>query len=525
MENTESVKLFDANLIGYKRPDDLPELADWEPANDDQIFFEFNPDIGVLHGRYKEKYNLSKDTSFANFQIIKNHYCKRMPDVVRHLNYFTTFFDDEKGFFFSLLYVKATLDRNPDMKVARFEKLIIAKVITDEFVNNVKRMARDLYCININTDRENKFKATPKITNEHARMIVAVSFCFRLILPLCIHFSNITTRFKNKKDYIPVFDSIFMKCIDRFEGTKDDPDVRIYGPLCEFTAYRVNRAYNADLRLWNKKKHLYGDAKEINLQDLIHEVILVKGLYKLSYNKSVVSFIDGLITNDYKHFIRENFSCNPIEIEQDEGDGDYLSRAEALEMRIYQIDESNMIVSEVNTEDVIERIERDFQVGITKEEFDFYFDKVQINQVTQTLINSFYSNFFNNASTTFSLSRTDKIKLIIILKKYLQLKGMVILPQICTATMKSKYKNSTIKNLKFVEKYNTSSVYTSILDEKYRYVRELNPKEDPILKRISAIIQSTFIWVDPDPEINGIECEDLDLDRLNNEIQYFFSIC
>ena len=312
-----------------------------------------------------------------------------------------------------------------------------------------------------------------------------------------------------------------MKCIDRFE----EDDVKIYGPLCEFTEYRVNRSHNADLKIWIKKKHLYGDAKEINLQSLIHEVILVKGLYKLSYNKSVVSFTDGLISNDYKHFIRENFPCNPVEIEQDEGDGDYLSRAEALEMSIYRIDESNMIVNEVNTEEVIKRIEREMNIDISQEEFQFYFDRVQINQVTQTLINSFYSNYFNNANTTFNLNRTDKIKLIIYLKKYLQLRGMIILPQICTATMKSKYRDSSIKNTKFIEKYNTSSVYKSILEEKYKYVQELNPKDDFLLKKISSINQSTFIWVDPDPEIKGIVCEDMDLDRLNNEIQYFFAIC
>lgn len=517
----DKVTLFDTSIIGYQRPADLPELAEWDPENDDQIFFYFDHDTGIMKGRYKEKLHLSKESPFHYFRIIKNHYCNRMDDIVRHINYFCNFFDDDKEFFLSLYYAKSYLDRNPSIKFSRFEKVVINKIVTDNFVNNVKRMARALYNININTDRENKFKATPKITNEQARMIVAISFCFRLILPLCIHFSNISTRIKQKKDYIPIFDSIFMKCIDRFE----EDDVKIYGPLCEFTEYRVNRSHNADLKIWIKKKHLYGDAKEINLQSLIHEVILVKGLYKLSYNKSVVSFTDGLISNDYKHFIRENFPCNPVEIEQDEGDGDYLSRAEALEMSIYRIDESNMIVNEVNTEEVIKRIEREMNIDISQEEFQFYFDRVQINQVTQTLINSFYSNYFNNANTTFNLNRTDKIKLIIYLKKYLQLRGMIILPQICTATMKSKYRDSSIKNTKFIEKYNTSSVYKSILEEKYKYVQELNPKDDFLLKKISSIIQSTFIWVDPDPEINGVVCEDMDLDRLNNEIQYFFAIC
>lgn len=509
-------------MIGYTRPPELPELSEWEPENEEQVFFEFYPETGILRGLYKEKCYLSKDSSFASFRITISHYCNRMDDIVRHMNYFTTFFDTEKKFFLSLLYVKSAFDRTPDMKPSRFEKLIISKVVTDEFVDHVKLMAKNLYCININTDRENKYRSTPKITNEHARMIVAISFCFRLILPLCIHFSNVSSRLKNKMEYIPIFSSIFMKCIDRFE----EGDVKIYGPLCEFAEYRINRNFNADVGMWVKKKHLYGDSKEVRLRSTISEVILVKGLYKLAYNRSVVSFIDGLISNDYMHFITENFRSNPIEIEQDEsGDNNYLSRAETLEMQVYHIDESAMIINEINVEDAIERIQRNFQIDIPDDEFEFYFNKIQINQVTQTLVNCFYSKFFNNFDTTFNLSRTQKVRLIVLLKKYLQLRGMIILPQICTATMKSRYKEMTIKNLKFVDKYRESEIYDSVLKDKYKYARELSPKGDPILTKASSIIQATYTWVDPDPEIDGVVCDDIDLDRLNNEIQYFFSIC
>jgi hypothetical protein len=101
---------------------------------------------------------------------------------------------------------------------------------------------------------------------------------------------------------------------------------------------------------------------------------------------------------------------------------------------------------------------------------------------------------------------------------------MSLLPQICTANVKGRFKENIIKNSKFIEKFQSSSVYQNIIKSKFKYVYDLSPKKELIIKRLSTIINSTFILVDPDSEINGIEYTDVNIDRIIDEYLQFLSI-
>ena len=111
------------------------------------------------------------------------------------------------------------------------------------------------------------------------------------------------------------------------------------------------------------------------------------------------------------------------------------------------------------------------------------------------------------------------------MKKFLQLRGMIILPQICTAKVRGKFKDTCIKNAKFLERFTTSSVYQHIISEKYRYIKELGLKEDPIVKMLSTMLNSSFEFVDTDLEVNGRICDNINADMMVNELMLFLSIC
>ena len=210
---------------------------------------------------------------------------------MHHMNYFTRFYDLDRDTFFSIMTVKYMIDTHPDMPDEEFLKLLMNRIINDEFVAKCKKMAHDLYKININTDDDNKFKNTPKITNPQARQIVATSFCFRIILPLCIHFSNVSTNEENidKTGYLDRFSDIFMRIIKKFEYN----DVLFFSSLCRFVWFRVARLYKNNSKTFEQKKMIRGDTPELFCDKLIREVISVKTLYKLDYHRSCVSFIDG----------------------------------------------------------------------------------------------------------------------------------------------------------------------------------------------------------------------------------------
>lgn len=497
-------------------------LNEWVPTKD-EMYFTVDDNSNACANYFASILKINH-TQFETFIIIKKHYIERMSDILHHINYFINFYDVNREYCMSLLSVKYLVDtRQSSMTQKAFKKLILDRIITPTYVANIKRMVHDLYTVNIDTDVNGDYRSTPKITNAHAKVILAVSFAIRTILPICIHFTNISSSITTKRDYIPFFDSIFMDVITEFEKN----DTEIYSAICRFIAYRISRKYNSDIPMWEKKKQVHGANYETYLDELIHEVILVKSLYKIKYDSSVVSYFDGIIQKNYLQFKSENYKAKPVEISSEDfqnDSDDFLTHSESLEMSMYRIDESNIIINEVNNEDVMRQIHEHFNIDISDEEYEFYMDNIHLNRLTQVLIHAFYSRFFRDTKAVQLLPKSDVVYLIIVLKKYLQLSGMVILPQVLTATVCGKFKENVIKNFRFIEKYKTSAIYQNVIEDKFKYVRELNSKEDPIIKLLSIIINSVFTFVDPDPEINGKRCEDIQNDLIIDEFLRFLSI-
>lgn len=497
-----------------------PELANWVCNGEDEYYVYEND---TVRAKYEEILGLDQGTILSSFLILKNHFKVRMDDVVKHINYFIKYYDEDKELFLSVLSIKYIIDQSNSISQKAFCNLVMDRVITDSMVNKVKAMANDLYTLNIDTDSEGKFKSTPKITNNQARQIVGMSFCIRMILPLCIHFSNTNSTFIKKKDYIKAFDRIYMRIIEKFE--KDD--VPFYNSLYRFVKYQVDRAYNANRRTWTQKKQLYGHTKELYLEEVMHEVIIVKSLHKLNYELSCVSFIHGVIFSYNMNYRTENYKVKPYEIDGDESSSDsdeYFSHAEALEMSVYRIDESNSMINDVNNKKVLESIYENFNIDIDDDELLFYMRHCKINAITQFLLHSFYSRFFNDSYSLYTINKEATFRLLIYMKKYLQLKGMSILPQIVTAKVQGKFKENSIKNSKFTEKFASSSIYNNIISTKFKYVMELNSKEDLIIKRLSTIINSSFEFVDYESNVDGMEYKDVNTDIIIDEFLLFLSI-
>ena len=501
---------------------DHPRLNEWVPEDDDLKFIYVDEKV---HARFSDIFG-KQFPKFEMFKINKKHYKERMTDVCMHINYFMRYYDTKHDFLINVASVKYLIDRNPGMRPNQFKNVLIRTVVTKDFVHDMIHMAKDLYTVNINTDDDGKYRTTPKITNEQAKMLLGISFAIRAVLPLCVHFSNICEYIVSSHDYIKAFDSIFMDIVDHFEKSGDDY-FPIFYPLCRFVKYRLERSFNVDSPIWNKKKQLYGITFETVFQNMIHEVILVKSLYKIAYDRSVVSYIDGVVTNSYNHFRFENFKFKPIEIDADSGGSDsddYLTHAESLEMSIYRIDESNQIINDVNNELVLKQIYERFEFDIPQEELDFYYEHCKINNLMQYFLHTFYSGFFHSSTAIQTITRRDTIKLLVILKKYLQAARMVILPQLVTAVVRGRFKENMIKNTRFQEKYESSDVYRSVIEGKFRYIQEIAPKENPIQKKLSTIINSSFILVDYDPEINGRVLTDVPIDTVMDEYYTFLSI-
>lgn len=505
------------DIFEYK--EDIPMLDEWK-ANSGDRFVEFKEDYIQAHF---EKLELNPDNKLCIFIIKKFHYKSRADDICNVVNYFLTFFDKKWELFDAMLRIKYFIDQRPNMSLKAFRKLIMEEIVTKSFVKHIKEMTNHLYRLNIDSDTEGKYKNSPKITNDQARLIVAISFAIRCILPICIHFSDTNNNFIHKKEYIPCFDKITMHVIRKFEKN----DIPVFNAIEKFANYRIERYWKQDQRICFKKKQLYGTTQELYSEEVIHEVILVKSLYKLDYNRSVVSYIDGVIFRYHNNFKIENFKVKPIEIDQNENqsdDSERLSHAEAIEMSVYRVDESNALINEVNAREVLESIRKRFNVGFEEGELDFYYDRIRISPITTLILDSFFTRFFHDPNATLGLEREVIIELLIRLKKYMLLRKMVLLPQLCTARVRGKYRENTIKNSKFLEKVKSSNIWNDIIEEEYTYAKDLSTKDDILLKKFSVFINCQYEFVDFNGPDDGLIYEDIDQDQLIYEFSLFLSI-
>lgn len=506
-------------------------LVDWTPT-EDEVYFAVTPDNKI---KVIREVIIASHPQYSTYLIVMNHYINKLPDILKHINYFINFYDVDREYLLGISATKFVLDnRHKTIGIKAFTDLLMSRVVTDGFVDKIRKMVTDLYDLDIDKDRNCEYRSTPKITNDHAKVILACSFALRMILPICLHFVNITEDLSNEPEfsditvkptkrrrYIKTFIKIFMTVIHRFERDTCE----IYGPICRFVEYRIQRKYNSDSLMWEKKKQVHGTNMEIYLDEVIKEVIIVKSLYKIDYTKSVVSYFDGIIQQNYLQFKSENYKSKPFEISPEDSqrdEDDYISHSESIEMANYNVDESNSILNDVNIEEVMDHVRRAYKSLIDDDEYNFYFNTITLNAVNTQLMVLFYAPYFANSATLQLLNRSDAVMLLYVLKKWLTLKHFPIMAQMCTASIRGHFKNSAIKNTKFIEKYKTSSLYENI-EQRFRYVREIKPKDDPIITLMSSIINSSFTWVDYDPTINGLENDNLPIDKVVEEFMLFVS--
>ena len=508
------------NIVSQK-----PDVMEWKPESEEDIYYTFDGENIIAN--YNSKVGrLEEVSTLPIYYIKKNHYKVRMPEIAHYLNFFTRFYDLDRDTFFSMMALKYAIDINLQMTQKEFADRVLKQIVSKQFIAKCKLMACEEYKLNINADTSGRFNNTPKITNAQALQIVAISFCFKLLTPLILHFVNTNSNYdpSNKTGYLKCFTIIHHKIIKKFEY-KDTP---VYNALCRFVVFRAERLFRHNLVAFGQKQMLRGDTLEMYIEQLIREVICVKTLYKLDYRKSCVAFIDGIIHQYNSNYLKENYTCKPYEIDSDEtskDSDDSHSHAEALEMSMYKRDESAAMIADVNSRLIVDQLKSDYKaLGITDDEFNFYYGHYQPNDVNRYLFENFYAGKFKDPYAVCNINRRDMVYLLVCLKKILHLNGLHILAQLSTAAVYSKPKVNTIKNAQFIEELTSSPIYKEIIKTKYAALSELSLKDDPILSNLSMFINSVYTLIDYDPKINGYQLEHVDHYAMAHEFETFLAM-
>ena len=446
----------------------------------------------------------------------KGSYISKIFLITHYINYFIHFYDEDNELITNYFYIKYFIDLRPeikDMKRTEFIELLYSQLITDSIYEKVKKMVEDNYRVDLaSTNVDNiKYSESLEFTNEHAKMLFVVSIIIKILIPVILHY---ITLYRDKNEihelyqyYKPIFDMI-----------EEKEHINLYGKMYNSINVKVSLSENKNKVIWDKYE-VEGEDTTTYTEELLDKNIIVDNIFKYLFVKNIIAFNSVIIDTQLDFFVIKNLNINMREISTDK-DSEGLSSLDKLEMNTIKIDESLIVLSKINIKKTIKHIKKLMNIEITKEERDFYKKYMLITPIGKSLIFYYYAKYFDGYRDLNSITLKQYIDLMILMKRSLQMRGDIYLPQIISAQICGRINSRTIHNAKLLDKIQSSEMYKQLLSKKYKTLSKME-KSDVIISTLSTLINTQFLYCDYDLEdMLGQEIE-IDFDVLCQEYMSF----
>lgn len=495
--------------------DNFVRVDDWEPKQDEIFVY---PDGKLIVIPFEKIFK--RDIKAINtFIIKKDSYVNRLGNdkdkgICHYINYFINFYDEEKELLLSYLKLKYIID-NKHIKIKSpnsFIKALYSILFTDTMKKKISDMVEDNYYIDLTSNSGVKYAEQLEFTNEHAKIMMKISMSMKIMVPVLFHYINTyNINIGKEVSLFDFYENLFYMYSD---------SVDIYNKLYVTVEAKVKNHVSKNKHSWSQREILGVDPLTY-ADSLLKDKIISETMFKYTFNKNIVSFNSVIIDNQLGFFNKERYDYTMVELTSKK-DSDGLSGLDKLEMNTYKIDESLVILSDINIKHTIKKIKKSMKIKIPKEEINFYKQHYKISKFQVQLVFYYYAKYFGGYRDLNLITRKQFLQLLILLKRRLQFQGFVYLPQILTGNIE-KFNKRTIQNAKFLNKIENSSIYQTLVNEKFSTLEELK-KSNLILNLLSTIINTTFTIVDYDnPEKLGEPLEIGNPDILSDEFLNFLN--
>lgn len=462
---------------------------------------------------FDKLFNKQDNDALNTFIIKKESYVKRLPDLCHYINYFIKYYDYDNELLMAYFKLKFLIDNKAStIGLGAYIKFVYNILLSDSMVKKIIDLVEDNYYIDLTSDSGKTYNESLEFTKEHAKVMMQISMAMKLMVPVMFHYMNTYGLIKHRQYIFRFYEGLF----DLFGGDEID----IYNKLWISIYSKVNVNHVRNRVIWEQRE-IFGTDPLTHMVDLLKDKIISETFFKYTFNKNIISFNYVVLDRQLRFFIIEPYKTNRIELSAKK-DVSGLSGIDKLEMNSTKLDESTVILSSINIKKTIKRIKKSMHVDITKEEIEFYKNNLKITKFQSQLVFYYYAKYFGGYRDMNLLNRTQYLKLLIILKKRLQYQKFVYLPQVLTANIENRLNSRTIRNDKFLTKIGSSSIYKSIVADKYSMLDDLN-KPDLIINLLSTILNTTFTFVDYEhPDMTGKVIE-VDQDAVSDEFLNFLN--
>lgn len=484
-------------------------VDDWQPQPENEKVL-FNGKLIVVP--FDKLFNHQNTDVLNNFIIKKESYVKKIPEIVHYINYFINFYDPDNELLLAYLKLKFLIDNKKNtISIEAFIKFVYNILLSESMCEKIIKLVEDNYYIDLSSNTGIKYNESLEFTNEHAKVMMQISMAMKMMVPVMFHYLNAYGYIKNRSYLFRFYEGLF----DLFGS-----DIDIYNKLFISISSKVNVSYARNKVIWDQRE-IFGTDPLTHMDELLKDKIISETMFKYRFDKNVVSFNYVVLEKQLGFFLIEPYKTNRIELSAKK-DLTGLSGLDKLEMNSSKLDESIVILSDINIKQTIKRIKKNMHMDISDEELEFYRNNLKITRFQSQLVFYYYAKYFNGYRDLNLLNRTQYLKLLIMLKKRLQYQNFIYFPQIISANIESKLNARTIRNDKFLTKIQTSQIYQSLVENKYSTLENIN-KGDTILNLLSTLLNTTFTFVDYEhPDMLGTPIE-LNQDMVSDEFLNFLN--
>lgn len=460
------------------------------------------------------------------FEIGRKAFRNQISQSAQYLSYFTEFYDKEKELMTLYINLKKMIDDGAhSLTVPEYKKHLFGKMFRDYNIKEkIYQLVEDNYYIDITIDPESgrRFDDPDDFTNEEAKMLLAISFAHKIVMPPTEQYLKTNTIYDkddiNLVNLMPsLFIDLFYKVGDRYGNYEADTlQYKIY----RFAEKRVTKHYKGNKKLWVQHAALRGMTEAVSLDNLMMNSILSDNFFKLNFSFALTKFLKAVIGNSLHHtIVQSTYKYDPVRVTNEKGP-DGLSSIDKLNQVSMKLDMSKIIKAYKTLEQVTERLEKEYG-PVSEEELDFYMTRLGImDKFHNDLVNYNFAKEFQGFTELKIASARHVIKFVVICKRQLTKLGFSQLQWLISSLLQGKLSNRLLQNNKFIDKLKKSSLYQHLVNDKYSF-SITGFKDDPILKMISRVLNNAYTFVEYDqPELTG-ERIVFDDDIISDELLLF----
>lgn len=522
------------------------KINTWRPGKN-TTYVDRDGKIFVVN--FDKIFGIPKLKKYNRFVINKTSYENQLDIITRYTNFFIHFYDKEQELINAYLKLQMTMDPEvcgdlygpDDMKA--FIDFLYQIMFTPTMVQKIKQMVEDNYLDDIenNSDEKKKYyKANEKkhlesleFTNQHIKILLAISFGMKILCPVMFHFCA-SNGIKIDKTNLVIF-TFYEPLFDLF-----NEDCNMYNKLYVYVKTKVLES-NANNSTIFEQREIFG----VDLYSVISQftkVVLISencAKYKFNehwnakqkkYAENVVGFNKTIIKYQLNYFLKDQYEKTLTEVTNTKNN-DGLSGIDKMAMNLDKYDEGTVILADINIEDTMKRIMQMVDIPIAEEEVNYYMEHFHIAPMQLEYIHQFYAKYFGNCQDLALIPKRQLIILALIMKKILLIdlgydpdtKEMkeAALPYILTGNLEDRSVNRMIRAQKFVDSLEESYKYQRLVNEDYKMLLEIPGKEDSIKAKLSTIVNTKFTYVTYEaPELTGTEIT-YDVESIADELLSF----